>query len=33
MGGQVMQMGAVEDERCNRGLEGMGWGWGHMGWG
>ena len=23
--GQVMQMGAMEDGRCKRGLEGMGW--------
>ena len=30
-GGQVTQMGAVEDGRCDRGLEDIGWGWGCVG--
>ena len=32
-GSRVVRMGAVEDGRHNRGLEGMGWGWGRVGWG
>ena len=30
---EVMQMGAMEDGRHDRGLEGMGWGWECVGWG
>ena len=30
-GGPVTRMGAMEDGRCERGLEGMGWGLGCMG--
>ena len=33
VGGQVVWIGAMEDERCNRGPKGMGWGWGHVGQG
>ena len=33
VGRQVMQMGAMEDGRCERGPEGMGWGQGCVGWG
>ena len=32
-GSRVVRMGSVEDGRRDRGPEGMGWGWGRVGWG